>query len=478
MLIIVFINILLIIISILLNKCVLFKNNNYINLVKNSSDSLTNFEKFWSNAGNNEFIALIIYLAFHLIFIFFFALSLVYTYKKKIPFNIDTIIQNKNKIIAIYFSLYTIFYIFFSVINYLIVYSIIFISISPIEYPGIFNIADKSKELTLDEEIEIEDAVEEFKKSKHFHIIYIIISFIILYLTILIIKLIYKSIIFVLEEAEKKIKEDQTKEENSKKDENTEKDKDKDKNEQQEKQKEQEKYNWEYPDINKEFKILEGFYLEIFIILHLSISLFWLNIYEEENYQMLLFSDEENKIERPKYYSILMNYGIFEKSVTILFFIFNLICFAIIITLFFIKMIYDKIQQCFKSFRLKIILLILNIIYSNFIIVLIVLSGLCLSCLNDLEENENLNYFVVKKKLIGQIIVNSFILVFLIIIIIDNSRHICCCCCEKKSKERDNQTDEDNIKYKQNKRKNEKTTAGSTTRRGLNKSENNDITNV
>ena len=412
MLIIVFINILLIIISILLNKCVLFKNNNYINLVKNSSDSLTNFEKFWSNAGNNEFIALIIYLVFHLIFIFFFVLIRVYVYKKKIPFNIDTIIQNKNKIITVYFSLYTIFYIFFSVINYLIVYSIIFISISPIEYPGIFNIADKSKELTLDEEIEIENAIEEFKKSKHFHIIYIIISFIILYLTILIIKLIYKSIIFVLEEAEKKIKEDQIKEVNSKEDEN----------------------NWEYPNINKEFKILEGFYLEIFIILHLSISLFWLNIYEEENYQMLLFSDEENKIERPKYYSILMNYGIFEKSVTILFFIFNLICFAIIITLFFIKMIYDKIQQCFKSFRLKIILLILNIIYSNFIIVLIVLSGLCLSCLNDLEENENLNYFVVKKKLIGQIIVNSFILVFLIIIIIDNSRHISCNCKKKNNK--------------------------------------------
>jgi hypothetical protein len=125
-----------------------------------------------------------------------------------------------------------------------------------------------------------------------------------------------------LEEAEKKIKEDQIKEVNSKEDEN----------------------NWEYPNINKEFKILEGFYLEIFIILHLSISLFWLNIYEEENYQMLLFSDEENKIERPKYYSILMNYGIFEKSVTILFFIFNLICFAITITLLFIKMIYDKIQ--------------------------------------------------------------------------------------------------------------------------------------
>jgi hypothetical protein len=280
-----------------------------------------------------------------------------------------------------------------------------------------------------------------------------------------------------LEEAEKKIKEDQTKEENSKKDENTEKDKDKDKNEQQEKQKEQEKYNWEYPDINKEFKILEGFYLEIFIILHLSISLFWLNIYEEENYQMLLFSDEENKIERPKYYSILMNYGIFEKSVTILFFIFNLICFAIIITLFFIKMIYDKIQQCFKSFRLKIILLILNIIYSNFIIVLIVLSGLCLSCLNDLEENENLNYFVVKKKLIGQIIVNSFILVFLIIIIIDNSRHISCNCKKKNNKnnntianKNDNPTQNTGDSNIQNNRKNKNV---STTRRDFLESYNN-----
>ena len=242
-------------------------------------------------------------------------------------------------------------------------------------------------------------------------------------MNILITKLIYKSIIFVLEKAEKKNKEDQKEEENSKRNENTEQEKDK--------SKQQKKYNWEYPDINKEFKILEGFYLELFLILYLTIPLFKLNIDEEENYQELLFTVEENKMETPKYYSILMNYGIFEISVTILIFILNLICFAIIIILMFNKMLYDKIQQFFKSFIPKIILLIINIIHSIFVMLLIIFSGLCLSALNDLDESENLNYFVVKKKLIGQIIVNSFILVFLIIIIIDNSRRISFRCCKK-----------------------------------------------
>ena len=451
MIVIAFINIFFIGISIALNKNILSKNNNYINLVKNSSNSLTNFEKFWCNAGNNEFKALIIYLVFLVIFIFFFIFSLLYAYKKRIPLNIDTIIYNKKKIIAIYFSLYIIFYIFFSVINYLIVYSIIFISISPIEYPGVFNIADTSKELTLDEEIEIEDAVEEFKKSKHIHIIYIIISFIILYLNILITKLIYKSIILVLEKAEKKNKEDQEEQENSKKDKNTKKEINK--SEQQKTQKKEKEYNWKYPDINKEFKILEGFYLELFLILHLTIPLFKLNIEEEENYQELLFTVEENKMETPKYYSILMNYGIFEISVTILIFLLNLICFAIIIILMFNKMLYDKIQQFFKSLKSKIILLILNIIHSIFVMLLIIFSGLCLSALNDLDENDNLNYFVVKKKLIGQIIVNSFILVFLVIIIIDNSRRISFRYCKKESNKKDSQTDAEKSKKNQYKGK-------------------------
>ena len=77
------INISWISILLFLNKCVLFKNNNYINLVKKSSNSLTNFEKFWCYSGNNEFIILIIYLVFLLIFIFFFVLIRVYVYKKK-----------------------------------------------------------------------------------------------------------------------------------------------------------------------------------------------------------------------------------------------------------------------------------------------------------------------------------------------------------------------------------------------------------
>jgi len=462
MIVIAFINIFFIGISISLNKNILFKNNNYINLVKNSTNSLTNFEKFWCNAGNNELIILIIYLVFLVNFIFFLLLSLLYAYKKRIPFENETIIKNKNKVIIIYFPLYIIFHIFFSLINYLIIYSIIFISISPIYYPGVFNIADKSKSLTLDEEIEIENAIDEFKKSKFFHIIYIIISFIILYLNILIINLIYKSIIFVLEKDEEKkkggkkeevkedVKEDEKKSqkddetkysrkdesENSKKDEKTKIEVNKSK-QQVIKNIEQKEFNWKYPDINNEFTFLESIYLGIFLILHLSIFLFKLNIYEEENYQELLFSVEENKIKKPKNYSILKMYGFFEKSINTSFFVLNLICFAIIIFLMFRKMLYDNILKYLNLFIQKIILLILNFMHSIFVILLIIFSGVCLSSLNALDEKENINYFVVKKKLIGQIIVNIFILAFLIIIIIDYFRFIFCCS-EKKSKEKDN----------------------------------------
>ena len=172
MIVIAFINVSWISILLFLNKVVLFKNNNYINLVKKSSNSLTNFEKFWCYSGNKKFIILIIYLVFLLIFIFFFILILVYSCKNRISLDNETIINNKNKVIIIYFPLYIAFSIFFSLINYLIIYSIIFISISPIEYPGVFKLADKSRALTLDEEIEIENAVDKFKKSKFFHIIY------------------------------------------------------------------------------------------------------------------------------------------------------------------------------------------------------------------------------------------------------------------------------------------------------------------
>ena len=130
MLVIAIINIVFIVISIVLNKCVLFKNNNYINLVKNSSNSLSNFEKFWCNAGNNELIVLSIYLGFLIFFINFFLFSQPYLYSKTIAFNNETIIKNKNKIIKIYFPFYIAFYFSFSFINYLIIYSIIFISIS------------------------------------------------------------------------------------------------------------------------------------------------------------------------------------------------------------------------------------------------------------------------------------------------------------------------------------------------------------
>ena len=122
MIIIAVVNILFIIISIVLNKCVLFKNNNYINLVKNSSNSLSNFEKFWCNAGKNEFIVLIIYLVFLAIFSSFFILNLTYSCKKGIPLDSETIIKNKNVIIIIYFPFYIAFYIFFSLINYIYIY--------------------------------------------------------------------------------------------------------------------------------------------------------------------------------------------------------------------------------------------------------------------------------------------------------------------------------------------------------------------
>ena len=462
MIVIAFINVSWISILLFLNKVVLFKNNNYINLVKKSSNSLTNFEKFWCYSGNNEFIILIIYLVFLLIFIFFFILILVYSCKNRISLDNETIINNKNKVIIIYFPLYIVFNIFFSLINYLIIYSIIFISISPIEYPGVFKLADKSRALTLDEEIEIENAVDKFKKSKFFHILYIIISFIILYLNILIIKLIYKSIIFVLEkdeenkkgdkkgdkkeEIKKDVKEDEkegqndeeTKNstENSKKDEKTKIEVDKNK-QQVIKNLEQKEYNWKYPDINNEFTLLESFYLGIFLILHLSISLFKLNIYEEENYQELLFSVEENKMKKPKNYSILGVYGCFEISINSSFFVLNLIYFAIIIFLMFRKMLYDNVPKYLKLLVPKIILLMLNFMHSIFAILLIIFSGLCLSSLNALDENKNINYFVVKKKLIGQIIVNLFILVFLILIIIDYFRFVFYCC-EKKNDKRDN----------------------------------------
>ena len=63
------INLFFVIISIILNRSALFKNNNYINLVKKSSNSLSNFEKFWCDAGNAELKVLISYLVFILILI-------------------------------------------------------------------------------------------------------------------------------------------------------------------------------------------------------------------------------------------------------------------------------------------------------------------------------------------------------------------------------------------------------------------------
>ena len=107
------------------------------------------------------------------------------------------------------------------------------------------------------------------------------------------------------------------------------------------------------------------------------------------------------------------------------------------------KMLYDNIPKYLNLFTPKIILLILNFIYSFFVILLIVFSSLYLSNLNALDEKKNINYFVVKKKLIGQIIVNLFILIFLIIKIIGYFRFICCCC-EKMSNERDNIVNKNN----------------------------------
>ena len=432
MLVIAITNIVFLVISIGLNNGVLFKKNNYINLVKNSSNSLSKFEKFWCYTGNFEFIGLIIYLVFSLLFIITFIITFAYLkYKKKQPLNEKTIINSKILIIVIYFCFYILFYLFFSYISYWMVYSIIFISISPIEYPGIFNIANKSKNLTLDEEIEIEDAVEEFKKSKFFHILYIIILFIILYLNILIRKNIYKSIIFILEKYEKKDEKKDEKED--------EKNLSGDKNKQQKKkQKKQKEYNWEYPDINQEFKFLEGFYLGIFLILHLSISLLILNIFEEESYQKLILNEKNS----------ILN---FKKIYTIIFFFLNCICFAIIIALMSIKMLYDNnnILKFAIYILIKLLLFSLNIIHFIGSIVLIILCGLCLSSLKGLDKNENMNYFVVKKTLVGQIIVNSFILFFLIIIIIDNIRLNYLCCSKKKINERvipmDNMQSDNNV---------------------------------
>jgi hypothetical protein len=189
-----------------------------------------------------------------------------------------------------------------------------------------------------------------------------------------------------------------------------------------------------------------------------------LNIYEDENYQELLFSVEENRMKSPKYYSILKSYGSFAFSVTISFSILNSIFFIFVIYLMFRKMLYNNIPKFLNLFISKIILLILNFIYSIFVILLIIFSGLCLSSLNALDENKNINYFVVKKKFIGQIIVNLFILIFLIIIIIDYFRFICCCC-EKMSNERDNKVKYNNCKAENSLSHSE--SKGSTTRRPM-----------
>ena len=291
------INFFFVIISIFLNRYALFKNNNYINLVKNSSNSLTNFEKFWCNVGNVELSVLISYP----IFLLFFLFIEIFLYKK------PHFLKAKIKI-KINFTCFILFCISFSlIINYLIINSIIFISISPLNYPGVFHISNKNKSLSLDKEIEIEEAVEEFKNSKFIHILYIIILFIILYLNILISRLIYNSIICKKKEEieeRKDQKEDQ-------------------KEEQKEEQKEdkmQEKYNWKYPGINIIYKFLESFYLGKFFILHLSSFLFQLNI----------SVIEVRESESLKNYSIIKMYGTFEKVVTCLFFLLNFIslCFC------------------------------------------------------------------------------------------------------------------------------------------------------
>ena len=391
------INLFFVIISIILNRSALFKNNNYINLVKKSSNSLSNFEKFWCDAGNAELKVLISYLVFILILITI----------ELILYNNTKFLKTKIKI-KLNFPCFILFCISFSLINYLIVYSIIFISISPVKYQGIFHISNKNKSLTLDEEIEIEDTVGEFEQSKFIHIIYIIILFIILYLNILISILIYKSIICK--------KKEETGEKKGKKKE--------DKKEKQEENKMQEIYNWKYPRINIIYKFLESFYLGLFFILHLSSFLFQLNISNEEKYKELLNCVKEGEIETPKNYSIIKMYGIFEKVVTYSFSALNLISFAFVVVSMFKKMLSDIITEGFDSEKPKLLscLLSSNILYSIFVILLIVFSGICYSSFNKLDENEDLNYFIIKKKLIGQIIVNSFIFIFLIIIIIDNIR--------------------------------------------------------
>ena len=89
-------------------------------------------------------------------------------------------------------------------------------------------------------------------------------------------------------------------------------------------------------------------------------------------------------------------------------------------------MLSNNITEGFDSKKPKLLsfLLLLNIIYSIFTILLIAFSITCYSSFNEVDE-EDINYFIIKKKLIGQIIVNSFIFIFLIIIIIDNLRLSC-----------------------------------------------------
>ena len=476
------INIVLVIIAIVLNQISLKKNNNYINLVKNSSNSLSNFEKFWCNAVNNELIILIIY---SVILLAFIIIEIILYRKAKF-------LKSKIKI-KINFAFSFLFYICFSLINFLIVNSIIFISISPVKYPGVFHIANKNKSLTLDEEIEIEDAADEFQNSKFVHSLYIIILFIILYLNILISRSIYKSIIYNQKEEKKEenAKEDEKEDvkenkkedekENKKEDEiefvikDVEEDEKKDekndekkvKNEDKKDQMEEE-YIWKYPRIDDVYKFLECFYFGLYALLHLSAFLFQLNIYTDEKYIELLKSLREGEIETPKNYFIINNYGIFEKVITIMFFILNSISFVIIIISMFIKMLSKNITECLDSILQKFfpILLSSNILYSIFVILSIAFSCICHSSFNELEKNENVNFFVIKKKLIGQIIAYLFILVFLIIIIIDNFRLSCIL----KEKKRSSDNNSSNNKQSENKKRDEYTKNGTipSTERPLN----------
>ena len=189
----------------------------------------------------------------------------------------------------------------------------------------------------------------------------------------------------------------------------------------------EEKYSWKYPRINIIYKFLESFYLGLFLILHLSSFSFQLNISKEEKYKELLNSVEEGEIENPKNYSILKMYGNFGIVVTCFFFLLNLVSFVIVIVFMYIKMLGDNITKGLYSEKPKLfsVLLASNILYSIFVILLIAFPAICYSSFNELDKKGDTNYFVIKKKLIGQIIANSFIFLFLIIIIIDNLRLSC-----------------------------------------------------